>query len=52
MGKENIESLPVDRHLWYKGRIFIEGIKFADLPETLKNLTLRKMDFDDKMKLG
>lgn len=38
MEKEKIESLPVDRHLWYKGNIHIENrqgdeIKFSELPE-------------------
>lgn len=39
MEKENIESLPVNRHLWYDGKIFLgDGeMKFAELPEPIQN---------------
>ena len=35
--QKKLESLPVDRHLWYKGRIFLEEMKFAELPESIQN---------------
>ena len=43
MEKEKIESLPVDRHLWYKGRIFLEEMKFAELPESIQNHAKRQI---------